>query len=235
MPSVNGLLKWHFARGRLRRRRILRRFLRRSRCGPDGALFLGRPGHLLSGLRDASQELHVLGDDLNGGPLLPLRGFPTPALEPPLDAHRAALRQVFPAQLRLTAPRHHPDEAGVFPLLTGGQRVRPVAGHGERRDRRPAGDVPQLGIPRDVPDQKHLIQTGHGSPPPAATLLPLTAPRAGAGLSPATGPTAPAAPPRTEPAGSGGAGKTRPACDGSGTPAAVCPTPASAPRPPRAW
>src|SRR5262245_7001868 len=109
----------------------------------------------------ASHELDTLGDDLDDGSLAAVLGLPLTGLQPALDQDRTALVEVLATALRLLAPDHHGEEAGLFALLAPLRRVvaidrQPQIGHGG-----PAGRVTKLRGLGQVADQEHLVEARH--------------------------------------------------------------------------
>ena len=53
------------------------------------------------------------------------------------------------------------NKSGIFLPLTLFIGAHPIDRHSNFRDRSPLGGVPKFGIPREIPDQHHLIQIRH--------------------------------------------------------------------------
>src|SRR5207245_1446470 len=109
----------------------------------------------------ASHELHALGDDLDDGPLAAVFGLPLARLQPPLDEDRTALVEVLTAALRLLAPHHHREKAGVLAFLAALRRVIAIDRQPQVGDGGPARRVTQLRGLGQVTDQEHLVEARH--------------------------------------------------------------------------
>src|SRR5262245_66609164 len=96
-----------------------------------------------SGRPAAPHELDALGDDLADGSLAAVLGFPLTGLQPALDQNGAALVEVLAAALRLLAPHHHGEEAGLFARLAALRRVIAVDRRSQVRHDSRAGRVPE--------------------------------------------------------------------------------------------
>src|SRR5262249_45285240 len=64
-----------------------------------------------------AEELHVVGDDLGGVAILAFLVLVLASLDPALDVHLAALRQVLRTDLGALAPDDHPVPLGALLLL----------------------------------------------------------------------------------------------------------------------
>src|SRR5579864_767444 len=109
----------------------------------------------------AVEEADPVRDDLGDLALLSVLGFVRPDLQPPLDGHHPALRQVLADLLRGLSPGHDVDEVGLPVALL--ILERPVHREREARHRRAARHVPKLRIPRQPADQDDAVI--HRRPP----------------------------------------------------------------------
>src|SRR5438309_1491952 len=122
-----------------------------------GALLLPRPGghELIAAavaVAPAAEELDALGDDLDGLALASVLGLPLAPVEPAVDRDRAALAQVLGAALGLVAEDRDPEEVRLVDPLPRLVPPPSVDGDAEVANGRAARRVPQLGVPRQVPD-----------------------------------------------------------------------------------
>src|SRR5438105_8116699 len=127
-----------------------------------GALLLPRPGgHELVAaavaVAPAAEELDALGDDLDGLALASVLGLPLAPGEPAVDRDRAALAQVLGAALGLVAEDRDPEEVRLVDPLPRLVPPPSVDGDAEVADGGAARRVPQLGVPRQVPDQYDAV------------------------------------------------------------------------------
>src|ERR1700751_4607105 len=145
-----------------------------GRCGEVGGLLLRRTcGHELVGatgavaVAAAAQELDTLGHDLDGLALRSVLSLPLAPVEPAVDRDRAALAQVLRAALGLVAEDRDPEVVGLVDPLARLVAPPSVDGDAEVADGRAARRVPQLRVPRQVPDQYDAVDVGcHSLTPP---------------------------------------------------------------------
>src|SRR5579875_335811 len=121
-----------------------------------------------AGVVTTAEELHGLSDDINRLPLVAVLVGPFAPLQPAVDRHAAALRQVAAAVLALLAPDGHVEVVGhVLPLLRVPVLATPVAGDAHRAQRRPAGQRLHLGVAGQVAGDDHPVDVPsshlHGS------------------------------------------------------------------------
>src|SRR5579884_398661 len=105
----------------------------------------------------AAEELDALGDDLDGLALRAVLSLPLAPVEATVDRDRAALAQVLRAVLGLVAENRDPEEVRLVDPVARLVSPPPVDRDAEIADGRAAGRVPQLGIPRQVPDQHDAV------------------------------------------------------------------------------
>jgi hypothetical protein len=111
----------------------------------------------------AAEELHGLGDDLDGLALRPVLGFPLAPVEASVDADGPALGEVLGAAFALVAPHGHVEVVRlVAPLARGLILLAGVHGQPELAHCGSARGVSQLGILRQIPDQDDAVDVGHG-------------------------------------------------------------------------
>src|SRR5437870_12199325 len=135
------------------------------------------------------QEPDPVRDHLGDFPLLAILGFVGADLQAALDRDHPPFRHVLADLLGQFAPGDDVDEVGLaIPLLVP---ERPVDRQREAGHRRPAGHVPELGIPGEPADQDDPVIHAGALPGRAAGLRPspgsVRSP-AGAVGSPARGP-----------------------------------------------
>src|SRR5262249_36636553 len=122
-------------------------------------------------LAATAEELHGVGDHLDGLALGAVLCLPLAPLEPAVDADGAALGEVLRAVLALRAPDGDVEVVRLLRPLAGG-RVLAARVHGapEAADGHAARRVPELRIACEVADEDDAIDICHGPTPP---LLPL--------------------------------------------------------------
>src|SRR5262249_11895290 len=146
-----------------------------GRAGEVGVRLRGRGSRnvlrRVATLAATAEELHGVGDHLDGLALGAVLRLPLAPLEPSVDADGAALREVLRAVLALRAPDGDVEVVRLLrPLAGGGVLPARVHGEPEAADGHAAGRVPELRVAREVADEDDAIDICHGSTPP---LLPL--------------------------------------------------------------
>src|SRR5262249_13431538 len=110
----------------------------------------------------AAEELHGLGDDLDGLALRPVLRLPPAPRPPPVDPDRPALGQVLRAALALVAPDGDVEVVRlVRPLAGRAVLLARVDGDPQLADGGAARRVAQLGVAREVPDEDDAVDVGH--------------------------------------------------------------------------
>ena len=112
----------------------------------------------------AAEHLHPLADDAELVILLAVL-FPAVELQPPFDQNRRALAEIFTGNFGGSAPERHVDKRRFLDPFAVGVLAPVVDGQADFGDRHAAGDVSQLRIARQVADQDHSIEAGHGEAP----------------------------------------------------------------------
>src|SRR5579862_8061478 len=136
--------------------------VRRSGCACGDELVAAG----LAGVAAAAEELHAVRDDLDRLALGPVLRFPFAPLEPSVDRDRPALGEVLRTALALVAPDRDVEVVRLLGPLAGRAVLAPrVDGDAEAADCRAARRVPQLGVPRQVPDEHDAVDVGHGLAP----------------------------------------------------------------------
>src|SRR5207244_832584 len=116
-----------------------------------GHVALGGEAVAGAGVVATPEELHRVGDDLNGLTLAgAVLGLPLAPLQAPVDGHRAALGQVLGAVLALLAPHGHIEVVRLVDPFA--RRVLPprVARDAQAADGGAAGQRAQLGVAGQV-------------------------------------------------------------------------------------
>src|SRR3954452_5484676 len=122
-----------------------------GRVGRDIALRREALAVLLARVPAATEELHRVGDDLDGLTLTgAVLGLPLAPLESTVDSHGTTLREVLGAVLALGAPDGDVEEVGLVDPLTRGVLATRVAGHTQPADRGAAGRAPELAVAREI-------------------------------------------------------------------------------------
>src|SRR4051794_24875344 len=121
-----------------------------GRVGRDVTLRGEAPAATVLATLAAAQELDGVGDDVDRLALLALGGVPLAPLEPAVDGHGAALRQVLGAVLALGAPDGDVEVVGLVHPLPRGILAARVAGQPQAADRRAAVGAAQFGVPGQV-------------------------------------------------------------------------------------
>src|SRR5262249_36350237 len=109
-----------------------------------------------------AEDLHGVGDHLDGRTLRALLRFPLAPLEPAVDADGAPLGEVLRAVLTLVAPDGDVEVVRLLGPLAG-RRVLPprVDREPQAADGHPARRVPELRVPREVPHEDDAVDAGH--------------------------------------------------------------------------
>src|SRR6266536_104273 len=114
----------------------------------------------------AAEELHRVGDHLDGLALRAVLRLPLAPLEPAVDADGAPLREVLRAVLALVSPDGDVEVVGLFrPLARGAVLAARVDREPQAAYRHAARRVPELGVAREVADQDDAVDVGHFSLP----------------------------------------------------------------------
>ncbi len=112
---------------------------------------------LAPGLATLGQKGHALSHDFVLASLLAVLCLPSTLLKTPVDDHPIPLTQILPAMFGLFAKHDDVDEAHFFlqliALLEASTGRQAKAG-----DRGPAGRIPQLRVPGQIPDQDDFIE-----------------------------------------------------------------------------
>src|SRR5206468_12904357 len=98
-------------------------------------------------------------------------------LQAPLNHDRTAFVEVLAAAFGLLAPYHDGEEARLLALLAALRGVVAVHREPQVRDGSAARRVTELGGARQIPHQKHLVQTRHQVLPSTAAGSRLGVPR----------------------------------------------------------
>src|SRR5215210_7033973 len=115
------------------------------------------------GVAAAAEELDGVRDDLHRLPLGAVLRLPLAPVESAVDADRAALRQVLRTALALVPPDGDVEVVRlVAPLARRPVLLARIDGDAELADGGPARRVPELGVPRQVPDEDDAVDIGHG-------------------------------------------------------------------------
>src|SRR5215211_8009522 len=130
-----------------------------GRVGGDVGL---RSEAVLAGAVAAAEELHGVGDDLDRLSLGPVLRLPLTPVEPALNGHRTALREVGGAVLSLRAP--HRDVEVVRLVLPFSTRALAAAvdRDAELADRGATGEAAQFGIAREVSGHYDRVDVRRG-------------------------------------------------------------------------
>src|SRR5579859_3724987 len=122
----------------------------------------------------AAEELDAVGDDLDGLALRAVLRLPLAPAQLAVDPDRASLGQVLRAVLGLVAEDGDAEVVGGVDPVARLVALAVVDGDAQAADRRAAGRMAQLGIPRQVPDQYDAVDVGcHlSTPPPPLPGLP---------------------------------------------------------------
>ena len=120
---------------------------------------------------------HSLRDDFVLAALLTVFGFPSSLLQPSLDDCAVSLTEILPSMFRLLAEHHDIDKTNFFLQILA--LLEPSAhSKAKARYRRPARCVPQLGIPREIPQENNFIKSGHRRTPVPRLPVDAAPPRA---------------------------------------------------------
>src|SRR5438552_3802817 len=108
----------------------------------------------------AAQELHALGDDLDGLALGAVLRLPFAPVEAPVDRDRAALRQVLRAALGLIAEDRDAEVVRLVGPLAALVAAPAVDGDAQAADRGAGRRLADLRVARQVPDEHDAIDVG---------------------------------------------------------------------------
>src|SRR5687767_8123070 len=106
----------------------------------------------------AAEELHPIGDHVDGAPLGAVLGLPGTVLQATFDEYGVALLLVVCDGLAELSPGGDVEEVDLFVL-----GVHPIHSHSEPAYRRAALREPQFGIPGQITSQNDTVETDHFS------------------------------------------------------------------------
>src|ERR671913_903923 len=106
----------------------------------------------------SAEELHPIGDHVDGAPLGAVLGLPGTVLQATFDEYGVALLLVVGDGLAELSPGRDVEEVDLFVL-----GVHPIHCHSEPAYRGAALREPQLGVPGQITSQNDAVETDHFS------------------------------------------------------------------------
>ena len=113
-------------------------------------------------LSPSAEELHGLGDDLDGLSLGAVLGLPFAPFQSPVDRHRASLGEILRAVLALVAPDGDVEIVRLLSPLAGPAVLSArVDGEPQAANGGAARGMPEFGVSGQVADEHDAIDVGH--------------------------------------------------------------------------